>query len=184
MNASARRASWDRIAASVNIESFLFLSHFGSFPYFCSPLEPLSLSLAPFLIFSCFWLLGSMILLCTLTPKGPRSSAKMNRSLTDLDDCASNPCAYGAACVDEIENYRCICPEGRSGDRCERVIGKPPPKPPSCIYRRMIYDHGRNWSIDCKNCHCDKGKVICVEVRTFCLKIFDQLGQRVAVTSS
>lgn len=39
--------------------------------------------------------------------------------LADIDECQSSPCAYGATCVDEINGYRCSCPPGRAGPRCQ-----------------------------------------------------------------
>lgn len=45
--------------------------------------------------------------------------AEAGHLLTDIDECQSSPCAYGATCVDEIDGYRCSCPPGRSGLRCQ-----------------------------------------------------------------
>ncbi len=41
-------------------------------------------------------------------------------SYTDINECLSNPCAYGATCVDGIGDFNCICPTGRTGDRCQQ----------------------------------------------------------------
>lgn len=37
---------------------------------------------------------------------------------TDLNECLSNPCAYGSTCIDGIDSYSCLCPPGRSGSTC------------------------------------------------------------------
>lgn len=40
----------------------------------------------------------------------------------DIDECQSSPCGYGATCIDEINGYRCTCPPGRVGPRCQEGI--------------------------------------------------------------
>lgn len=39
--------------------------------------------------------------------------------LSDTDECASNPCLNGGACVDGIASFTCICVQGFIGVRCE-----------------------------------------------------------------
>ena len=36
----------------------------------------------------------------------------------NLDDCFSDPCQYGAECIDEVNGFRCVCPTGTSGVDC------------------------------------------------------------------
>ena len=35
-----------------------------------------------------------------------------------MDDCASQPCKYGATCVDGDNSYTCSCAPGFSGTNC------------------------------------------------------------------
>ena len=44
------------------------------------------------------------------------------REILDGDDCASNPCAEGATCVDRPFNYTCVCPPNSSGRNCEGIL--------------------------------------------------------------
>ncbi|XP_078574438.1 uncharacterized protein LOC144860857 [Branchiostoma floridae x Branchiostoma japonicum] len=44
-------------------------------------------------------------------------------SCPDVDECASNPCANGGICEDEINHFTCTCAPGYGGDYCERGIG-------------------------------------------------------------
>ena len=37
---------------------------------------------------------------------------------SDMDDCASQPCKYGATCVDGVNSYTCSCTPGFSGTNC------------------------------------------------------------------
>ena len=37
----------------------------------------------------------------------------------DIDDCGSNPCQNGGACVDGVDSYTCICQAGLSGEECQ-----------------------------------------------------------------
>ena len=39
--------------------------------------------------------------------------------VSDINECMSNPCAFGATCVDGIGEFICICPPGRTGSRCQ-----------------------------------------------------------------
>ncbi|CAG2055426.1 unnamed protein product, partial [Timema podura] len=34
----------------------------------------------------------------------------------DIDECADNPCAYGAHCLNEKGGYKCVCARGMTGD--------------------------------------------------------------------
>ncbi|XP_022084521.1 sushi, von Willebrand factor type A, EGF and pentraxin domain-containing protein 1-like [Acanthaster planci] len=39
-----------------------------------------------------------------------------------VDDCASNPCASGSTCIDDVNQFICQCPLGFTGQRCQTNI--------------------------------------------------------------
>ena len=41
-----------------------------------------------------------------------------NHFLTEIDECASNPCANGGICLDQLNEYECHCLEGWDGPTC------------------------------------------------------------------
>ena len=49
----------------------------------------------------------------------PTSKAVLYVFVLDINECASNPCANKATCVDGVNLYRCTCVEGYTGTRCE-----------------------------------------------------------------
>ena len=92
---------------------------------------------------------------------------------SDINECTSNPCAYGSTCIDGIGEFRCICPPGRTGDRCQTVIGSKP-RPLSCTFMRRIYEDQSSWQHECNSCSCNNGEVTCskVSLKTFTLNSF------------
>ena len=42
--------------------------------------------------------------------------------LSDIDDCADQPCLNGGSCIDSVNDYTCRCADGYSGKNCS--IGK------------------------------------------------------------
>ena len=42
--------------------------------------------------------------------------------VTDIDECASNPCVNDATCVDNVNGYTCNCAVGYTGTHCEQGV--------------------------------------------------------------
>ena len=38
--------------------------------------------------------------------------------VTDVDECASDPCQHGGVCVDQVNSFRCVCPRGYTDPVC------------------------------------------------------------------
>ena len=44
---------------------------------------------------------------------------KSLNSVTDINECISNPCQNGGKCTDGVNSYTCKCKPGYQGDNCE-----------------------------------------------------------------
>ena len=40
--------------------------------------------------------------------------------VSDIEECASNPCVNDATCVDDVNGYACNCAAGYTGTHCEQ----------------------------------------------------------------
>ena len=40
-------------------------------------------------------------------------------SITDINECSSNPCLNGGSCTDQVNGYACSCQSGYAGAQCQ-----------------------------------------------------------------
>ncbi|XP_077867293.1 neural-cadherin-like, partial [Saccoglossus kowalevskii] len=52
----------------------------------------------------------------------PIGEAFINGTCVLIDECLSDPCLNGGECIDGINGYICICPDGYSGIHCEQRV--------------------------------------------------------------
>lgn len=69
---------------------------------------------------------------------------------TNINECASNPCANGGICIDLVNGFRCECPRGYYDARCLSDVDECASDP--CLNGATCED-GLNQFI----CHCRPG---------------------------
>ncbi|XP_055335350.1 protein jagged-2-like [Paramacrobiotus metropolitanus] len=60
------------------------------------------------------------------------------KDAVDNDECVSNPCANGATCKNEIGYYRCICPDGFSGEQCQNKVKRVLVTPTAMVFTTPV----------------------------------------------
>ena len=68
----------------------------------------------------------------------------------DIDDCEDNLCTSGSVCIDKVDGYECVCPEGRFGKFCQHediCFTRNP-----CVYGDCYSTYG-----GLANCFCNPG---------------------------
>lgn len=50
---------------------------------------------------------------------------------SDINECASSPCLNGGTCVDEVNQFSCICTKGWAGVTCQSPV-------PTCKYKVVV----------------------------------------------
>ncbi|RXN26873.1 agrin-like isoform X1 [Labeo rohita] len=59
----------------------------------------------------------------TTTPQAPTTTVSLKSKLINTHrPCDSQPCRHGGTCEEEDNDFTCICPAGRGGAVCEKVI--------------------------------------------------------------
>ena len=44
----------------------------------------------------------------------------LKKHFTDIDECSSQPCQNNGTCINEINRYKCNCPNGFTGTQCKQ----------------------------------------------------------------
>ncbi|WAR19177.1 FBP1-like protein [Mya arenaria] len=68
-------------------------------------------------------------------------------SLSDIDECSSNPCQNGATCVNAVNRYSCECAVGYTGDKCETNIDECSSNP--CQNGAICVDAVNGYNCEC-----------------------------------
>ncbi|KAG6439439.1 hypothetical protein O3G_MSEX000775, partial [Manduca sexta] len=69
------------------------------------------------------------------------------RCLSDVNECASNPCINGGSCEDGVNQFICHCLPGYGGQRCERDIDECSSNP--CQHGGTCHDRLNAYKCDC-----------------------------------
>lgn len=59
----------------------------------------------------------------------------------DINECASSPCMNGGTCVDEVNQFSCVCAKGWAGATCQSPV-------PTCKHNMPYYNHTHTHSGD------------------------------------
>lgn len=70
---------------------------------------------------------------------------------TNINECASNPCANGGICTDMVNGYKCDCPRGYFDARCLSDVNECASNP--CLNGGSCEDEVNRFT-----CHCIEGK--------------------------
>eukprot|EP00058_Branchiostoma_floridae_P022698 XP_002608188.1 hypothetical protein BRAFLDRAFT_125860 [Branchiostoma floridae] len=69
------------------------------------------------------------------------------KKVTNIDECASDPCQYGGTCTDGVNGYTCECVAGYTGDDCETDIDECASDP--CQYGGTCTDGVNGYTCEC-----------------------------------
>ena len=66
---------------------------------------------------------------------------------SDTDDCSADPCASTGTCIDEVNDYLCVCASGYTGATCADDIDDCNPDP--CVHGSCTDTGADSFSCDC-----------------------------------
>ncbi|KAL9952638.1 hypothetical protein ACROYT_G039916 [Oculina patagonica] len=67
----------------------------------------------------------------------------------DINECSSNPCLNGGACIDQVNGYVCNCQAGYGGTRCQTNINECSSNP--CLNGGTCVDQVNGYVCNCQS---------------------------------
>ncbi|CAD5120106.1 DgyrCDS8684 [Dimorphilus gyrociliatus] len=81
-----------------------------------------------------------------------------NDKCMDINDCNPNPCTNSGVCIDKLNDFKCNCTEGWTGNTCSESVDDCASGP--CKNRAVCKDGANNYTCECQTGytgrHCEK----------------------------
>ncbi|KAK2817899.1 hypothetical protein Q7C36_021832 [Tachysurus vachellii] len=111
---------------------------------------------------------------------GPDQLRVFWKAYTEVDQCQSDPCANGATCVSQDNNYICICPTKFQGRNCDKETD--PQTYYNCLYKNGGCEHFCTEGADLvPRCQCATGYSLAANNRSCVSQVPFPCGKPVAI---